>query len=288
MCVWAGSLPSLPLLRNGFQAWNVHLGTGKSTTNLLERWLEKQDLVKRLISVSGWVAVLGVQHAQLALTHTSAAQLPREASQGKLWWRNGQQLAVPGPGSTGWVPGAHPQLWAVLEPLPSLLVSPNRNHSHLLGKPHLWVIEKPQAVLAQHPEVFALSVEVAVWNSQQHTEGDSEGFSELAPLTYSCHFLKGRLLWVHPGLLPRQGAGLPQASSNNPGAEGPGSPLSSAPPSLAADCWSICQRVFWLLPQGCCVQLFVLFLFDFAKFCFSLPSVQDGAWNSELLARLGH
>ncbi|RLV63340.1 hypothetical protein DV515_00018371 [Chloebia gouldiae] len=58
---------------------------------------------------------------------------------------------------------------------------------------------------------------------------DSEGFSEL-------DFPSGREL------------GCPKASPNNP--EGPGSPL-SAPPSLAADCWNICQR-------GCCVQLLEL------------------------------
>lgn len=62
----------------------------------------------------------------------------------------------------------------------------------------------------------------------------------------------------------------------------------SVPPSLAADCWNICQRVLWLLPEGCCVQLFVGFLFDFAEFCFLSPSVEDGAWNSELLVRFGH
>lgn len=34
--VWVPAFPH-PLLRDGFQAWNAHSGTGKSTTNSLER-----------------------------------------------------------------------------------------------------------------------------------------------------------------------------------------------------------------------------------------------------------
>lgn len=99
--------------------------------------------------------------------------------------------------------------------LPSVLVSPSRNHSHLLGKLHLWVagyLKKPQAVPVQHPEVFALSVGVAVWNFQQHTE-TQKGFLSWLLSHVASHLLKGSLVWVRPGLSLRQRAGLPQGQS---------------------------------------------------------------------------
>lgn len=205
--VWGGLCPRafhLPV-RDGFQAWNAHPGTGKSTANLLERRLEKQDLVKRPVSVLEWAAG---QHWGCVVHSWLSPHICSTASQGKRvkesfgghLGRNGQQLAVPGPGSTGWVLG---------HTLSSGL--PQQKSQPFVGKmPPLssWVIQKPQSVPAQHPEVFTLGVEVAAWNSQQHTE-TQKGFLSWLLSHVASRLLKGRLPWVHPGLPLRQGAGLP-------------------------------------------------------------------------------
>lgn len=165
--------------------------------------------------VGGWAA-LGV-HSWLSpthLQHSFPGRRVQESFSGHLG-RNGQQLAVPGSGSTGWVPGAHPRLCSVLEPLPSVLVSPNRNPSHLLRKPHLWVagyLKKTQAVPVQHPEVFALSVGVAVWNSQQHTE-TQKGFLSWLLSHVASHLLKGQVGVGPSRIAPQAGSWAAEGQS---------------------------------------------------------------------------
>lgn len=130
--VWAGFLPSTsPSDQRWFPGLECPFGHWEKHNKFVGKVVGKAGLgEKRLITVPGWVSPTHLQHS-------FPGRSAKESSGGHLG-RNRQQLAVPGPGSTGWVPGAHPQICSVLEPLPSVLVSPNTNHSHLLGKPHLW------------------------------------------------------------------------------------------------------------------------------------------------------
>lgn len=96
---------------------------------------------------------------------------------------------------------------------------------------------------------------------------DSEGFSELAPLL---------LQWGHPGLPLRQGAGLPQATPNNPRAEGPGSAL-----SLLLHPWLQIAAISASESSGCCLGTVVAtcllpFYLTLQNFAFSRP-----VWRTE-------
>lgn len=90
---------------------------------------------------------------------------------------------------------------------------------------------------------------------------DSEGFSELAPLTCCLPLVKGQLGVGPSGIAPQaESWAAPRPVQITQEQRGQALPcLCSSIP--AADCWNICQRVLRLLPEGCCVQLFVFFFY---------------------------
>lgn len=117
---------------------------------------------------------------------------------------------------------------------------------------------------------------------------DSEGFSELAPLTCCLPLVKGQLGVGPSGIAPQaESWAAPRPVQITQEQRGQALPCLCSS-ILAADCWNICQLVLGCFLRAVVCSCLVFFLFDFAKFCFLSPSVEDGAWNSELLAGLGH
>lgn len=137
-CVCLGWVPAFhlpclahrwfPGLECPFRRWEKHNKCVGKVTGKAGRG-EEADFCP---GVGGWGCGVHSWLSPTHLQHNCPERRAKESFSGHLG------RAGPGPGSTGWMPGAHPQLWSVLEPLPSALVSPSRNHSHWLGKPHLW------------------------------------------------------------------------------------------------------------------------------------------------------
>lgn len=296
MYVWAGSLPSacpclahrwFPGLECPFRHWEKHNKFVGEVIGKAGRGKEA-DFCPR---VGGWGC--GV-HSWLSLTHLQQGGMLRKALVG-TWGGTGSSWQCLALGAQG---GCREHRVGARN-TPSALVCagatarspglPQQKSQPFVGKtPPLgsWVIQKPQAVPAQHPEECG-------GGSVEFPHRDSEGFSELAPLTCCLPVAKGQVAVVPSRISPQAGSwAAPRPVQITQQQRGQALPCLCS--SIPADCWNICQRVLWLLPEGCCVQLFVVFIFCkvwffyFAKFCFLSPSVENGAWNSEMLDGFGH